>query len=55
MASTPERPMQIKIITLALCGAAMVAAGAVFEWWWLLGIGVWALIVAFLAEMIYRP
>ncbi|MFE6839989.1 hypothetical protein ACFVFI_34835 [Streptomyces sp. NPDC057705] len=32
--------------TLVLCGAAMVAAGAVSEWRWLLGIGVWALIVA---------
>ncbi|WP_158943682.1 hypothetical protein [Streptomyces sp. NRRL S-378] len=53
--STPERQMRLKIISLALCGAAMIAAGATAEWWWLLGIGVWVLAAAFLMEMIYRP
>ncbi|MGW7458386.1 hypothetical protein [Streptomyces sp. NPDC054797] len=55
MTSTPDRRMRIKIITLILCALAMIAAGAAAEWWWLLGIGVWAVILAFLAEMVYRP
>ncbi|WP_159042579.1 hypothetical protein [Streptomyces sp. IGB124] len=55
MTSTPERQMRFKIISLALGGAAMIAAGATAEWWWLLGIGVWVLVAAFLVEMIYRP
>ncbi|MFC9820484.1 hypothetical protein ACFWG6_35390 [Streptomyces erythrochromogenes] len=55
MTSTPERRMRLKIISLALCGAAVIAAGATAQWWWLLGIGVWVLVAAFLMEMIYRP
>ncbi|MFD9520737.1 hypothetical protein [Streptomyces sp. NPDC059979] len=55
MTSTPDRRMRLRIITLILCAAAMIAAGLATEWWWLLGIGVWTVIVAFLTEMIYRP
>ncbi|MFI1286728.1 hypothetical protein ACH4U5_39285 [Streptomyces sp. NPDC020858] len=40
--------MRTKIIALVLCGAANIAAGAAAEWWWLLGIGVWVLVAAFL-------
>ncbi|MGW7453500.1 hypothetical protein [Streptomyces sp. NPDC054787] len=49
------RRMRIEIINLTLCAVAVIAAGAAAEGWWLVGIGVWALIVAFLAEMVYRP
>ncbi|WP_411104959.1 hypothetical protein [Streptomyces sp. cmx-4-9] len=47
--------MRRRIITLTLGAAVMTVAGAVAGWWWLLGIGVWVLIAAFLIEMIYRP
>ncbi|MFD7264014.1 hypothetical protein [Streptomyces sp. NPDC059874] len=55
MNSTPDRRMRLRIIALMLCAAAMITAGLAAEWWWLLGIGVWTVIVAFLMEMIYRP
>ncbi|MET9318834.1 hypothetical protein ABZX75_01330 [Streptomyces sp. NPDC003038] len=51
----PDRRMRLRIIALALCAAIMITVGAAAEWWWLLGIGVWTVIVAFLTEMIYRP
>ncbi|MFD3679437.1 hypothetical protein [Streptomyces sp. NPDC058613] len=55
MASTPERQMRRRILTLTPAAAVMAAVGALFGWWWLLGVGVWVLIAAFLIEMIYRP
>ncbi|MEU9378531.1 hypothetical protein AB0D94_32920 [Streptomyces sp. NPDC048255] len=55
MTSTPDRRMRLRIIVLTLGAAAMITAGLATEWWWLLGIGVWTVIVAFLMEMIYRP
>lgn len=47
--------MRPRIIGLTSGGMALIAAGVVAEWWWLLGIGVWMIIAAFLLEMIYRP
>ena len=55
MNAPPERQMRRWIIALTICAAALVAAGAAAGWWWLLGTGVWALIAAFLLEIIYRP
>ncbi|CAL9414434.1 hypothetical protein SUDANB132_01715 [Streptomyces sp. enrichment culture] len=34
---------------------ALVAAGTLTDWWWLIGIGAWMLITAGPIEMIYRP
>ncbi|MFD3538441.1 hypothetical protein ACFWUQ_02940 [Streptomyces sp. NPDC058662] len=55
MTSTPDRRMRLRIIALTVGATAMITAGAVAEWWWLLGIGVWTLIVASLMQLIYRP
>ncbi|MFJ6760469.1 MULTISPECIES: hypothetical protein [unclassified Streptomyces] len=55
MTPTPDRRMRFRVIALALGATVMIAAGAAFEWWWLLGIGVWTMVVAFLTELIHRP
>ncbi|MEV4192993.1 hypothetical protein [Streptomyces toxytricini] len=55
MNAAPDRRMRLRVIALVLCGAVTITVGAVSEWWWLLGIGVWAVIAAFLTELIYRP
>ncbi|MCY0953621.1 hypothetical protein OG756_35375 [Streptomyces sp. NBC_01310] len=47
--------MRPRIISLTIGAAVLVTAGVLAEWWWLIGIGVWMLIAAFLLEMIYRP
>lgn len=55
MTSKPDHRMRLRIIVLTLGATAMITAGVATEWWWLLGIGVWTVIVAFLTELIYRP
>ncbi|WP_328741337.1 hypothetical protein OHA91_39470 (plasmid) [Streptomyces erythrochromogenes] len=55
MTPTPDRRMRLRITILTLGAIAMIVAGAAAEWWWLLGIGVWTMIVAFVTELIYRP
>jgi general stress protein CsbA len=41
--------------SLILAAVLLLAAGAVSDSWWLLGVGAWALIAGGLIEMIYRP
>ncbi|MDJ0463831.1 hypothetical protein [Streptomyces sp. H27-C3] len=55
MKSTPESGMRRIVIALTLSAVALVAAGGLTDRMWLLGLGVWALIAAFMIEMIYRP
>ncbi|MGW7199107.1 hypothetical protein [Streptomyces chryseus] len=50
-----EWGMRSRIVTLMITSAVLVTAGALTEWWWLIGIGAWLLIAAGLLEMIYRP
>jgi hypothetical protein len=33
----------------------LVTAGALADWWWVIGIGAWMLIAAGLLEKIFRP
>lgn len=47
--------MGTRIIVLMMGSGVLVSAGALAEWWWLMGIGAWMLIAAGLLEMIYRP
>ncbi|MEJ1201620.1 MULTISPECIES: hypothetical protein [unclassified Streptomyces] len=49
------RGMQRLLCALLLVAAALIAAGALTETLWLLGIGAWALIGAVLFELVYRP
>lgn len=43
------------VAALLLLALALVTASAFTDWLWLIGLGAWALIAAFLIEMIYRP
>ncbi|MFV0126671.1 hypothetical protein ACLGI4_02965 [Streptomyces sp. HMX112] len=43
------------VAALLLWALALIVAGALADWLWLIGLGAWALIAAFLIEMIYRP
>ncbi|MGJ5805303.1 hypothetical protein ACSCB1_40360 [Streptomyces europaeiscabiei] len=47
--------MRSGIVSLMIGAAVLVTAGALADWWWLIGIGAWMLIAAGLLEMIYRP
>ncbi|MER5227142.1 hypothetical protein [Streptomyces flaveus] len=55
MTSTPERGMRRIVAALTLLAVALFAGGALADWLWLLGLGAWVLIVAFMIEMIYGP
>ncbi|WP_160159714.1 hypothetical protein [Streptomyces sp. WAC05374] len=50
-----QRGMRRIIVALTMLAVALVAAGALAGWLWLVGIGAWLLITAFLLELIYRP
>lgn len=41
--------------TLFLAAVLLIAAGAVSDVWWVIGVGAWALIAGGAIEMIYRP
>ncbi|WND33015.1 hypothetical protein RI578_01380 [Streptomyces sp. BB1-1-1] len=49
------RGMKRLLCALLLVAASLIAAGALTETLWLLGIGAWALIGAVLFELVYRP
>ncbi|MFJ7199480.1 MULTISPECIES: hypothetical protein [unclassified Streptomyces] len=51
----PDRRMRRNVRALGTAGLTVIVVGAVLEAQWLLGIGVWALIIAMLIELIYRP
>ncbi|MEU2390279.1 hypothetical protein [Streptomyces sp. NPDC007369] len=51
----PDRGIRHAVIALGTCGVALVAAGAVLDSLWLLGLGTWCLIIAIGMELIYRP
>ncbi|WP_167367951.1 hypothetical protein [Streptomyces agglomeratus] len=55
MTATPDRGMRRIVVGLALSAVALAVAGGLADWLWLMGIGAWALIAAFLIELIYRP
>lgn len=50
-----DRGIRRMIYALTLAAATLAAAGGLTNAIWLIGVGVWALIAAFLIEMIYRP
>ncbi|MFF2014167.1 hypothetical protein ACFVWY_34600 [Streptomyces sp. NPDC058195] len=51
----PDRGMRRNVRALGAAGLTVIAVGALLETQWLLGIGVWALIIAILIDLIYRP
>lgn len=51
----PDRGIRRTVRTLAASGVTLVAAGAVLDAMWLLGIGVWGVIAALGIEIVYRP
>lgn len=55
MRALSQHGMRRVIIALTTLALVLVAAGALAGWLWLVGIGAWMLITAFLLELIYRP
>ncbi|MGP3690241.1 hypothetical protein ACTVZO_37040 [Streptomyces sp. IBSNAI002] len=53
--SRPDRAIRRAVLGLGTIGLVVIAAGACLEAFWLLGLGVWAVIVAMLMELVYRP
>ncbi|MFI8387584.1 hypothetical protein [Streptomyces sp. NPDC085540] len=53
--SRPDRGVRRTVLALGAAGLAGIAAGAVLDALWLLGIGVWGVIAAMLIELVYRP
>ncbi|MFD3775399.1 hypothetical protein, partial [Streptomyces sp. NPDC058612] len=51
----PDRGIRRATLALGAAGVTVIAAGAVLEALWLLGIGVWAIITAMMIELVYRP
>ncbi|MER5611267.1 hypothetical protein [Streptomyces sp. NPDC002215] len=51
----PDRGMRRNVLALGTAGLTVIVVGALLETQWLLGIGVWALIIAMMIELIYRP
>ncbi|MFF0739228.1 hypothetical protein ACFYVL_02405 [Streptomyces sp. NPDC004111] len=43
------------IVVLLALAAALITTGVVTGWFWLVGVGVWALIAAFLLEFTFAP
>ncbi|MEU8893974.1 hypothetical protein [Streptomyces sp. NPDC048442] len=43
------------IAALLALAAALIATGFLTGWFWLVGVGVWALIAAFLLEFTFSP
>ncbi|PGH50530.1 hypothetical protein CRI70_11580 [Streptomyces sp. Ru87] len=54
---TPRGDLGVRrsVHLLTVTAATLIAAGALLRAMWLIGIGAWVLISAFLIEMIYRP
>ncbi|MFD4246801.1 hypothetical protein ACFWP3_35200 [Streptomyces sp. NPDC058525] len=53
--SRPDRAIRRAVLGLGSGGLAVIATGAYLDALWLLGLGVWAVIVAMLIELVYRP
>ncbi|MFF3785683.1 hypothetical protein [Streptomyces sp. NPDC001933] len=51
----PDPGMRRNVLALGTAGLTVIAVGALLEALWLLGIGVWALIIAMMIDLIYRP
>ena len=50
-----ESGIRSRVTGLMIGSVVLVTAGALADWWWLIGAGAWMLIAAGLLEMIYRP
>ena len=50
-----ERGTRRAVNATMLIAVALIALGGSTDTWWVLGVGVWVLIAAFLTELIYRP
>jgi hypothetical protein len=55
MAADNDRGVRRVVLLLTLIATAVLVGGFLTESVWLLGVGGWVVIVAFLIEMIYRP
>ncbi|MFJ2598730.1 hypothetical protein [Streptomyces erythrochromogenes] len=53
--SRADRGIRRTVLALAAAGVTVIAAGAVLDALWLLGIGVWSVIAAMVIELVYRP
>lgn len=53
--SRADRGIRTTVIALGAAGLTVIAAGAVLDVLWLLGIGVWGVIAAMVLELVYRP
>ncbi|WP_405527398.1 hypothetical protein OG592_06645 [Streptomyces avidinii] len=51
----PDRAVRRTVLALGAAGLTVIAAGAILDALWLLGIGVWAVIAAMVIELVYRP
>lgn len=51
----PDRGIRRAVLALGAAGLTVIAAGALLEALWLLGLGVWAVITAMMIELVYRP
>ncbi|MYR09404.1 hypothetical protein GTY62_02035 [Streptomyces sp. SID724] len=51
----PDRGVLVAVRVSGLAGLAAITAGALTSTMWFVGVGVWAMIVAFLTELVYRP
>jgi len=50
-----ERGIKRSVYAMVSIAVALITLGGSAETWWILGVGVWVLITAFLIELIYRP
>ncbi|MFI5743490.1 hypothetical protein ACIA9I_34610 [Streptomyces anulatus] len=53
--SGPDRGVLVAVRVSGFVGLASIAAGALSSTMWIVGVGVWAMIAAFLTELVYRP
>ncbi|MFF3688058.1 hypothetical protein [Streptomyces sp. NPDC002187] len=51
----PDRGVRRAVVALVTSAVAFLAAGLLIDAWWLIGIGVWALIAAIVIELVHRP
>ncbi|MFF3013690.1 hypothetical protein [Streptomyces sp. NPDC057939] len=51
----PDRGVRRAVLAVGSGGLTVIGAGLVLDALWLLGCGVWGVIVAFAVEVIYRP
>ncbi|MEU8778727.1 hypothetical protein [Streptomyces sp. NPDC048606] len=51
----PDRPVRRNMLALGATGLVLIAAGAFLGLFWLLGLGVWAVVASLLIELVYRP